>query len=383
MKTCVKILSLVLAAVFCVGCLASCGAKNYAENNTEFFIGGSGPLTGNASSYGISVNKGAQIALEEINEAGGLNGIKFKFEMKDDQAETTPAANAYHALYEAGMQASIVSVTSGSCIEFADSAQKDGVFALTPSASDAKVIATGDHIFRVCFGDPQQGTIAADSLTKDFTKIGVVYDTSDTYSSGIYEAFLTEMAKLGKTKNTDFVETTFDADNKQNFSTQITTLKAAGCDVIFLPIYYTEAGLIAKAAATAEYNVPIFGCDGLDGIAGQIDDTVTVAISYITPFDVNSQDTLIKTFVEKYQAKYNELPDQFAADGYDALMAIYAAMKKADVKDVTISAADLGKILVDTFTSSDFSYTGLTGQGMTWAKDGYCEKAPNIVEVVR
>lgn len=377
-----KFFALALAGVLACASLASCGAPaktNYAASNTEYFIGTTGPLTGDASSYGTSVNNGAQIAIDELNAKGGLNGVTFKYEMKDDGATSDKAATGYTSLYEAGMQASIGSVTSGSCASFAASAVEDNVFALTPSASADNVIGAGNTIFRVCFGDPQQGTIAADTLTKTYEKIGAIYDSSDPYSSGIYEAFQAQMAVLGKT----YTYASFDKDSNKDFSTQVSDLKNAGCEVIFLPIYYTEAGLIAKAAAKVEFNVPLFGCDGLDGIADQLDDSVTAPVSYITPFDVNSTDPTVVAFVTAYKAKYGTAPDQFAADGYDAIMAVYAAMKAAGVNDVTISASDLCDKLVATFTSSTFSYSGVTGKNMTWTAAGSCNKDANIVVLDR
>lgn len=386
MKTMKKLLCVGMAAALCVTGLAACGGgsgKNYTANNTEYFIGATGPLTGDASAYGISVQRGAELAIDEINEEGGLNGTKFKFEIKDDAATADKAATGYTALYEDGMQISIGSVTSGSCASFASSAVNDNVLLLTPSASAANVIATGDNAFRVCFGDPQQGTIAANTLTEKYKKIGVIYDTSDTYSSGIFDAFEAELKDLGKEKDTDYVVYTFDKDSNKDFSTQVGALKSADCDVIFLPIYYTEAGLIAKAAAKNDYNVDIFGCDGLDGVVDQIDDSVKATIQYITPFDINSTDPEVAAFVEAFKAKYNDSPDQFAADGYDAVMILYNAMKAADVNDVTISASDLCDIVKDVLTSGNFTYSGITGKNMTWTTEGSCNKDANIVTISR
>lgn len=383
-KSTKKVFAAFMAAALCVAGLAGCGTKDgsssgnsgagYTSGNTEFFIGGTGPLTGDASSYGISVQEGAKLAIKEINNAGGLNGIKFKFDMKDDKATAADAATGYDTLYEAGMQASIGAVTSGSCDSFASKADEDGVFAITPSASAANVIENRDTVFRVCFGDPDQGVLAAEELTKNYKNIGAIYDTSDAYSSGIFDAFKGEMEKLGA----EFITQTFDAENKKDFTTQVEALK--DCDVIFLPIYYTEAGTIAKTAAAKGSKAVLFGCDGLDGIADQLDASVVSDIKYITPFDVNSTDETTKKFVEAYKAEYNRAPDQFAADGYDAIMAIFEAMKKANVSDVTISAADLSKILVDTITSDSFALKGATGT-MTWDKTGACAKVPQIVEL--
>ena len=201
MKQFTKIACLVFALVFCAMGLISCGSADYTENNTTYVIGATGPLTGDNASYGVSVKNGAMLAVKEINANGGLNGVLFTFEMVDDVSAADKAATGYTSLFEKGMQVSLGSVTSGSAKSFGEAAKEDNVIFMTPSASAADVIAVGDHGFRVCFGDPQQGTIAADELTETYSKIGVIYDISDTYSSGIYEAFeerMTELNKIGR-----------------------------------------------------------------------------------------------------------------------------------------------------------------------------------------
>ena len=383
MKKFTKITCLVFALVFCAMSLASCSSTSYTAENTTYKIGSTGPLTGDAASYGQSVQNGAQLAIDEINAKGGLNGVLFTFEMKNDEATAEKATTHFASLFEAGMQVSIGSVTSGAAKSFGEAAKEDNVLFMTPSASAADVIATGAHGFRVCFGDPQQGTIAADELVKNYSKIGVIYDTSDTYSSGIYEAFEAQMTKLNKTKGTDYIVKTFNKENNKDFSTQVGDLKAAACDVLFLPFYYTEAGLVAKKAAQEGFNVPIFGCDGLDGIADQLDDSVTAEIKYITPFDVNSDDADVKKFVEAYKAKYNKTPDQFAADGYDAVMIIFEAMKAAKVDNVNITASELTELLKPILTGGEFKYSGVTGKNMIWTAEGSCEKEANIVTLDR
>lgn len=346
----------------------------YTKDNTTYVIGLTGPLTGDASQYGISVQRGAQIAVDEINAAGGLNGVSFSLNMKDDKATAADASTGYDALYEEGMQVSLCSVTSGSAESFASRADEDGVFSLTPSGSSDKVINASKYAFRVCFGDPDQGTLAADELAKEFANIGAIYDNSDPYSQGIYEAFKAEMAKLGK----EYKEQTFDAENKRDFSTQAEALK--DCDVIFLPIYYTEAGLIAKACAAKGCKAELFGCDGLDGVKEQIDSSVTAKIKYITPFDASSTDEKVKSFVDTFKTKYDSTPDQFAADGYDAVYIIYEAMKTAGVNNVKVDPQVLGDALIATVTADSFSYSGLTGV-MTWEESGACNKEPVIVEL--
>jgi len=303
MKTFKKIAALALTAVLSLGTLAGCGQASYTSGNTEYFIGGTGPLTGDTSSYGISVKNGAELAIEEINAAGGLNGTTFKFDMKDDKSTAADAATGYDALWEAGMQISIGSVTSGSCESFATKSVEDNLFFITPSASAANVIENRNNAFRVCFGDPDQGILAAEQLTAQYTNIGAIYDTSDAYSSGIFDAFKAKMAEL----NVEFKTQSFDAENKKDFSTQAEALK--DCDVIFLPIYYTEASLIAKAVAAKGCTAALFGCDGLDGLADLLDGTVPNTITYITPFDVNSTDPIVSAFVAAYTEKYGVAPD--------------------------------------------------------------------------
>ncbi len=370
MKTFKKILAVVMALTLVVTCFAACGGK---EKET-YFIGATGPLTGDNQSYGNSVNNGAKLAIDEINAAGGLNGVLFEYEMMDDKSAVADAASAYDALYDKGMQIALGSVTSGSCEAFAKRAVEDNLFFITPSASQESIIELGTNAFRVCFGDPDQGILAAQELTSKYTKIGCIYDTSDTYSSGIYAAFEAEMKKLNK----EFEVRTFDADNATDFSSQVEALK--DCEVIFLPIYYTEAGLIARTCVDKNLDTILFGCDGLDGVAAQIDETVKNKISYITPFDVNSTETKAANFVKNYEAAYGVKPDQFAADGYDAVYVIYEAMKKAGVNDVNISASDLCDLVVAAITSEDFVYPGVTGE-MKWDASGACTKVPVIVEI--
>lgn len=371
-----KIVCFVLAAAMFVGCaamLTSCG-KNYTADNTAFYIGGTGPLTGDNAQYGVSVRNGAQLAIDEINANGGLNGINFYFDMKDDKCLPADAQTGYNVLLEDGMQAALASVTSGACEGFCSLAAEDGVFAMSPTASAADIIKDRPTIFRSCFGDPDQSKIAADKIVNEYKyeNVGVIYDSSDPYSKGLYDAFVEAMNGYGKSFNAQ----SFTSETNKSFDTQVEALK--NCDVIFLPIYYTEAGLIAKACVAKGCDAALFGCDGLDGIITQIDDTVTNKISYITPFDVKSTDTKVSDFVTAYEAKYNATPDQFAAGAYDTVMAIYEAMKKANVTDVTISAADLAEILVAQFTSDSFSYDGVTGN-IKWDESGAPTKDPKIV----
>ena len=364
----------IMAAVLVVAMLAasavmlgSCGGDEGAK---AFVVGATGPLTGDAASYGISVQNGAKLAIKHINAKGG---IQFTLNMKDDQATADEAAANYDILYDAGMQVSLGGVTSGSGEAFAKKANVDKIFCMTPSGSADPVIKDMKYSFRLCFGDPDQGALAAQEIKNaNYASVGAIYDTSDSYSKGIYDAFAAEMEALGL----DYALATFDAENKTDFTTQAGQL--ADCDVIFMPFYYTEASLFIKKAVDADSDAVFFGCDGFDGIASYIEG-VENKVMYITPFDVNATDAETKAFVDAYVAEYGVKPDQFAADAYDVMMVIAAAMNKAGVTDYAISGAELGDILVNTITADDFSYNGLTGN-MTWDESGACTKEPNIVE---
>ena len=335
-------------------------------------IGATGPLTGDASSYGISVNQGAQLAIEEINAAGGINGAELEFNMIDDKAAAADATTAFGQLMDWGMQLSIGSVTSGSCEAFGAQAAQYHVFFITPSASAASVIETGDTAFRICFGDPDQGVLAAEELTSKYTKIGCIYDTSDTYSSGIYTAFDEKMKELG----VEYSTFTFDADNKKSFSAQVEALK--DCEVIFCPFYYTEASLVAKECSSSGHgDILLFGCDGFDGLAPLLDDTVENPIQYITPFDVESEDEFTAAFVENYTEKWGAAPDQFAADGYDAVYVLAKIIEETGM-DVSVSFDQAAEQAVAAITAEDFEYAGTTGT-MTWDTTGACNKIPVIV----
>ncbi len=347
--------------------LASCGKSK----NESFKLGVTGPLTGDAASYGISVQNGAKLAVKHVNAKGG---IQLSLTVLDDVGTPEQAAANYDLLYDDGMQLSLGGVTSGAGEAFAKKANVDNILCMTPSGSADRVIDNMDYSFRLCFGDPDQGELAADEIkAKGYAKIGALYDTSDTYSSGIYEAFEARMAELGLT----YTEQTFDKENKTDFTTQAGAL--ADCDVIFMPFYYNEAQLFMKAAVSKGCDGVFFGCDGFDGIASYITD-ITNTVMYITPFDVNSEEQSVKDFVAAYEAEYNVKPDQFAADAYDVVMVFAKALEEAGVTDYDLSAKEVSDAVKSVLLSADFTYTGLTGNDMKWTADGKCAKAPKIVK---
>ena len=370
-----KKLVVVLLAVVMVFTFAACGGKSESSGEAILKIGSTGPLTGPASIYGVAVKQGAEIAVEEINAQE--KDFQIEFKMEDDEADGEKSVNAYNSLKDWGIQLLMGSVTTGSCITVSAEANSDRVFLMTPSASSADVTAGKDNAFQICFTDPNQGIKAADNIAQDFSdkKVGVIYNNSDAYSTGIFNAFKKELEKKGM----EIVAAeTYPDDTNADFSAQLTKCKEAGADLILLPIYYTPASVILKQAKDMNYDATFFGVDGMDGILDMegFDKALAEGVYLQTPINPWSDDEDVKSFVEKYQTEYNELPNQFAADGYDGIYVLYNAFKEAQLK-TDMSNEEICDAMIKTVTGG-FSYDGLTGQGMTWNDKGEVNKEPAV-----
>ena len=373
-----KVVAFVMAMVLAVGCLTGCGAeKSYTAENTEIKIGLSGPLTGDAAVYGVAVKNSAEMAVEEINAAGGLNGMKFTLIAVDDQNDAAKISTNYSNLVEQGMQVSLGTVTTKPGREFTNLSKEDNVFFLTPSATGDD-IPKEDNGFQMCFADGNQGEGAAGYVNENYAgqTIGVFYKSDDPYSNGIYEQF---KANLDSSVTT--VEAVFTDANATDFSAQISTLK--DCSFIFMPIYYTPASIFMtqakdQMAADAIY----YGCDGFDGLESAEGFDITAIpqeITMLSHFNSKATEGAAAEFIAKYTEKYGaDTLNQFGASAYDCVYAIYNAMADAieDGKkiDVTISASDLCDILKEQFTG-DFTYSGVTGENIAWQDNGYVDKA--------
>ena len=358
---------------------AAAGASSEASSDKGFKIGGIGPVTGAAAVYGLAVKNGAQIAVDEINADGGINGYQIEFNFQDDEHDAEKSVNAYNTLKDWGMQVLMGTVTSAPCVAVADKTNADNMFQITPSGSSVEC-AQNPNVFRVCFSDPDQGAASATYIAENklAEKIAVIYDSSDVYSSGIYERFASEAANHGL----DIVAAeAFTADSNKDFSTQLQKAKDAGADLVFLPIYYTEASLILKQADTMGYAPKFFGCDGMDGIlqVENFDTKLAEGLMLLTPFAADAQDELTQKFVTSYKENYGETPIQFAADAYDAIYAIKAAMEEADITPDT-SVSDTCDKMKEAMLK--IKVNGLTGEDMTWTEDGEPHKAPKAVKVV-
>ena len=353
--------------------------ESTAASGEVFKIGGIGPVTGAAAVYGLAVKNGAQIAVDEINADGGINGYQIEFNFQDDEHDAEKSVNAYNTLKDWGMQMLMGTVTSAPCVAVADKTMADNMFQITPSGSSVEC-AQNPNVFRVCFSDPDQGAASATYIAENklADKIAVIYDSSDVYSSGIYERFASEAANHGL----DIVAAeAFTADSNKDFSTQLQKAKDAGADLVFLPIYYTEASLILKQADTMGYAPKFFGCDGMDGIlqVENFDTKLAEGLMLLTPFAADAQDELTQKFVTSYKENYGETPIQFAADAYDAIYAIKAAMEEADITPET-SVSDTCDKMKEAMLK--IKVNGLTGEDMTWTEDGEPHKAPKAVKVV-
>ena len=357
---------------------AAAGASSEASSDKVFKIGGIGPVTGAAAVYGLAVKNGAQIAVDEINEAGGINGKKIEFNFQDDQSDAEKSVNAYNTLKDWGMQVLMGTVTTTPCVAVADKTAQDNMFEVTPSASSTDVIA-GDNVFQVCFTDPNQGTKSAQYIgeNKLAKKVAVIYNSSDVYSSGIEAKFIEEAKNQGLEV---VAEEAFTADSKTDFSTQLKKAQDGGAELVFLPIYYTEASIILTQADQMGYQPKFFGCDGLDGLLAvkNFDTKLAEGVMLLTPFAADATDDLTKKFVKEYKDKYDEVPNQFAADAYDAIYAIKAAMEEAKVTP-DMSVTDMGDALKSAMTK--VTIDGLTGDKMSWSDSGEVNKDPKAVVI--
>jgi len=378
-----KFISVMLVAAMAVTALTGCGSNSGSSSKKDadkYYIGGIGPTTGATAIYGTAVKNGAQIAVDEINAAGGINGKQIEYRFEDDQNDAEKAVNAYNTLKDWGMQMLVGTTTTAPCIAVAGKTASDNVFQITPSASSPDVLSSGNgNVFQVCFTDPNQGIASAQYIAENklATKIGIIYDSSDVYSSGIEEKFEAE----AKTQGLNIVsKAAFTADSKTDFGTQLQKAKDAGADLLFLPIYYQEASIILKQADTMGYKPKFFGVDGMDGIltVENFDTKLAEDVMLLTPFAADAKDKSVQNFVKTYKEKYKDTPNQFAADSYDAVYALKAAIEESKAT-TDMSASDMCDALKGAMTK--IKMQGLTGgeDGLTWNESGEVTKSPKAV----
>ena len=362
-----KLIALLLAV-----CLMMVAGAALADD-LELKIAHIGPQTGPAAVYGLATYRGAQIAADEITAED--NGVTIILLNEDDTHDAEKAVNAYNNVMEQGAQMIVGTTTTAPCIAVGAKAYEERVFMLTPSASSTDATADKDNVYQLCFTDPNQGSASAAVISEKQlgTKIAVIYNNADAYSTGIYQTFVQKAADLGL----EIVSTTTFTDETTDFSVQVADAKDNGADLVFLPIYYTPASQILIAAKAIDYAPVFFGVDGMDGILTMegFDPALAEGVMLLTPFVADAKDDKTVAFVEKYQAQYGEVPNQFAADGYDCIYAMVEAAKIAQVQ-----SGDAAEDICDNMIAAmqELQITGLTG-AMTWSANGEVDKVPTAM----
>lgn len=351
--------------------MMSCGANQSQEESSTIKVGGMGPLTGSAAMYGITVDKGAKLAFEEINANGGVLGKKFEYISLDEKADPIEAVNAYNKLTDEGVVAILGSVTSKPTLAVAELAAQDGIPMITPTGTQINITDAGPNIFRVCFTDPYQGSTLA-KFSKD--KLGVktaaiMVNTSSDYSDGIANAFIKQAEKEG----IKVVAKEGYSDGDKDFKAQLTKINSENPDILVVPEYYELSALIATQAREIGMNSTFVGPDGWDGIIGALDSSSYSVVdnSYFTNhYSTEDSNEKVQSFLKKYREKYNEEPTAFSALAYDTVYVLKNAIDKAGTTD----KAELTKAI----KASDMD--GVTGH-LTFDENNNPIKAVTIIKV--
>ena len=361
-----NMLSLMLA-----GCLAlsltACGGQSEGgagdadssapSGDGTITLGMIGPLTGSVAVYGTHIENGVKLALEEINAAGGVTlsdgAHQLAVETKDDQGDATECVNAMNALISDGIQLVVGSATSGCTSAITSIANSEGVVMITPSGTADSLTTAMDYVFRTCFRDSFQGELAAQyALDEGYTKVGVVYCSADTYSAGLRDAFIAACADRGL----DVVaEESVATMTEVDYTNQFNKMVAAGAELVFTPFYYDVMGpYLVPQARSAGFTGVLLGGDGVDSTETTIPDGADLSV-YNDVYFVNHYSTELatsdvsKNFIESYEAKYGETPNNFDALAYDAVYVYKAAMEACGASD----AASVQAALADTSAAYD------------------------------
>lgn len=326
-----KINMFIVGAMMLIG---GCGKSGEVAKPETIKIGGMAPLTGALAIYGVTTTNGAELAVKEINENGGVLDKKIEYVMLDTKGDSTEAVMAYNKLVDEKVAGIIGEVTSKPTLAVAEVAVQDNMPLITPTGTQVDITEAGPNIFRVCFINPYQGKVLAitskERLGAD--TVAVMLNNSSDYSDGIAKAFIEESEKLGM--RVMGVEGYSDGD--KDFRPQLTKLAAMNPDVILIPEYYEQAALIATQAREVGVKSIFVGSDGWDGIAKTLDTSAYAAIenSYFTNhFSMEDQSEKIQNFLKDYREAYKEDPSAFSALGYDAVYMMKSAIEKAGTTD--------------------------------------------------
>src|SRR5574344_500744 len=326
-----KMTKAVLAGIMGFAAVALCSCGKSSSNTIK--IGGIFPLSGNVAVYGVECRNGVNLAIDEINAAGGVNGKKIELISEDDEGDSAKSVNAYKKLTtQDGVKLIIGSLTSGCTIAITSLAQANGVVQLAPAATAVPVTDAGNYIFRACYTDPFQGKVGGKFSyeTLGAKNAAILYDIGNDYSVGLTDNFVEAFTAAGGTIVSKESYSTGDKD----FNAQLTKIKAANPDLVYLPDYYGTVALIAKQLRAVGINTPIVGADGWDGLSTNAGDEVLNGY-YSNHYAADSTDPAVQKFVSSFSKKYNKAPNAFAALGYDCVYLLKDAIAKAGSENST------------------------------------------------
>ena len=365
-----------LMALAMLGAFSGCsntgdgGSASGGSDSDTIRIGGLAPLTGDAASYGVAVNNAIQMAVEDINANGGIDGKQIEYIYYDEKGDTTEATNAYNKLVQDDKVVAIIGdVTTKPTLAVAQTSQQDNIPIITATATAAEVTLTGPNIFRACFTDPFQGELMASYASEKLgaTKVAVLSDMADDYSSGIAEAFVAKAEELGMQVVADEKYQDGDVD----FKSQLTNIKGQNPDVLFLPVYYEALRLISAQAKEVGVTAQLCGADGWDSVlTDNFDSSVLNGGVFCSQYSTESTDERVQNFISAYKEKYEMDPNMFAVLAYDATNMMAQAISDAGSTD--------SQAIIDAMAALE--YDGLTGH-MTFDEDRNPQKSAVIVSI--
>lgn len=337
-------------------------------------IGGLAPITGPVAVYGNAVVEGANLYVKQINEKGGILGKQVVIDWQDTKGDRTEAINAYQLHFSNKVSALIGPVISGTSLGVADYVGEDGIPMITPSATNYDVTTPGNgyNIFRVCMLDPYQGEVMA-FLAKEelgFSKLAVLYDNADDYSTGIAKAFEAKAIELGAEVVAFEACTASDVD----FKSQLTTIASKEPEAILVPMYYGPMALIARQAREIGITAPLLGGDGWDGVLTQVDDPSILEgyyfVNHYSPADTSER---VVNFLADYEAEYGITSNAFGALGYDAIAVLLNAIEAA-------GDPDDWDAINQAMQATNFD--GVTGLGLKFDDHGDPTKAGVVNQII-
>ena len=357
--------------------LAACGGEKAADKpaTTEaetIKIGAIGPLTGPVAIYGISATNGLKLAIDEINANGGILGKQVELNVLDEKGDSTEAVNAYNKLVDWGMVALVGDITSKPTVAVSEVAAQDGIPMITPTGTQLNITEAGSNVFRVCFTDPYQGEVLA-KFTKDklgAKTVAVMSNNSSDYSDGVANAFIKEAENQG----IQVVAKEGYSDGDKDFRAQLTKIAQQNPDVLFIPDYYEQDGLIAIQAREVGLKSVIVGSDGWDGVVKTVDPSSYAAIEnvyFANHYSTKDSNERIQNFIKNYKEKYNDEPSAFSALSYDTAYLLKAAIEKAGTTDKEAVAKAIKEI----------QFEGITGQ-LTFDEKNNPVKSITIIKIV-